>query len=219
MFVNLFLGVLFITLIALVMVKISDESILKERLSTSARVAILSFLIIIGVLLLKFPAFPVLPDADYLLLEFSAVSAVLIYFLFNYSTSIVAIFTISLNANLIYGSSIEIPIDQIALFTACAVFVTSLLICDKHLNLFSNLKYINKITICMLIAVLTTTVFMTISNYLFFTPLYYQLLGIDTNFVTFSRVFEIYVPYNFIKYSLVSVLSIPILTNINLLMN
>jgi len=156
-----------------------------EQKTTVSSVASLALMIALASVLQLF-GIPLIPGAEFLKVEISALIYFMVLLWFGIKptiivvvlTNIIHVIMPSMTAPLVFG------LDESANIVACLVFLTPSFIAFRKLpkNQMPELK---TVVITGILGVLLTTGFMVLYNYLFFIPLYVNVFNIPMNSIKF----------------------------------
>lgn len=176
---------------------------------TVATVATLGLLTALASVLMLF-GIPIFPQASYLKVEVSALIYFMVFLWFGIKPTIVVI----LLTNFIHAlmPSMTPPVilflDEMVNVVACLTYLTPSFIAFGRLK-DNEVPSINKVIITAIIGVVFTAIFMLLYNYFINLPLIYKIE------MDFKSVFLLFVPFNLIKWSSVSIVVVLLYRKIN----
>lgn len=152
---------------------------------------------------LQFVAFPIMPAFSFLKIDFSDIPILLGMFLYGPLAGVITAFVRSLLHLFLTGLAPQNMVGDFASFLASSIFTLPIF------YFFGKKKNIRTNRIVGLVSgILALTIFMSIANYFFITPVYLQLYGVTTQqFLGTSLASYVaigIVPFNLIKGLLVS---------------
>jgi|GEM_PF-3100788 len=198
------IGVLIVITTILASVLIYKKSERNEVLSNTKLIVISGVFSSLAFILMYFGIPLILP---FLKIEFSFAVIFLIAMIVDMKTGITILLIVSILDYIVKGSQVGIPIDQLAYFIASLTFLV--------VSYYTSKKY-NKLA-GVVLATVVTAIVMTLLNYAFITPFYIDLYTTEgfwgyvgevepKNF--FMWCVRIYMPFNLIKWGLVSVVTL-----------
>jgi riboflavin transporter len=169
---------------------------------TTKKMVALAILAALGIPLM-YVSFGPVPAAPWLKFDLSDVVVYIAAVIYGPLGAVLVAFIKSLADFLLKGSEVGIPINQFIAFVSSLAyalpFYYTMVLVKKMIKRNNHTNKVMVRVIPVIIGTLSLTILLTFLNYVWLTPLYLELLGVDLPPRFFNYVVTIYGPFNFAK--------------------